>query len=263
MCYYNGIKIPQQAFIRLKNFELAIAQRELFDQELVNGFDYGQYPVLRKSPVDGEIEIVAMEWGFLPHYLKTKDEVEKFRKGFKKPDGQWKPAIITLNARGDELLTTNKIYRKAALSRRCLVPSSGFYEWRHYQALSKKTGKPLKKAEKIPYFISLSGKEYFFMAGVWQPWKDVETGEYIETFAIVTTAANALMSIVHNSKKRMPLILNDDLAVEWLFTEDENRIGEIAGFQLPADAMKAHTIHKDFRNDEHPSAPFEYADLPG
>jgi putative SOS response-associated peptidase YedK len=44
------------------------------------------------------------------------------------------------------------------------------------------------------------------MAGIWQPWTDKATGEYVETFSIVTTKANKLMEQVHNSKTRMPTI---------------------------------------------------------
>ena len=81
----------------------------------------------------------------------------------------------------------------------------------------------------------MKDREYFFIAGIWQPWKDTETGEYIETFSIVTTAANKLMERIHNSKKRMPTILTEDLAWEWLFgNPDEERITEIARYQFPA-----------------------------
>ena len=67
----------------------------------------------------------------------------------------------------------------------------------------QKTGKPLKTAVKYPYHIGLKDKEYFYIAGIWQPWKDVETGEYVETFSVVTTAANKIMEQIHNSKKRV------------------------------------------------------------
>ena len=101
------------------------------------------------------------------------------------------------------------------------------------------------------------------MAGIWQPWTDKVTGECVETFAIVTTQANPLMLQVHNSKKRMPAILNEDLAYEWLFGDpDEKRILEIASYQYPASEMKACTIAKDFRSALEPAAPFAYEDVP-
>ena len=101
------------------------------------------------------------------------------------------------------------------------------------------------------------------MAGIWQPWTDKATGEYVETFAVVTTKANPLMEQIHNSKKRMPTILNDDLAWEWLFGDlDEKRISEIAQTQYPAADMEACTISKDFRDALDPAEPFIYEDLP-
>jgi putative SOS response-associated peptidase YedK len=100
------------------------------------------------------------------------------------------------------------------------------------------------------------------MAGIWQPWKDLETGEYVESFSVVTTVANKLMEQVHNSKKRMPTILNDDLGYEWIFGNlSEERITEIAKTQYPANEMQACTIAKDFREALEPTKEFAYEDL--
>ena len=101
------------------------------------------------------------------------------------------------------------------------------------------------------------------MAGIWQPWTDKETGEHVDTFAIVTTKANALMEQVHNSKKRMPTILNDDQAYEWMFGKlEDKRILDIAATQYPAENMQACPIAKDFREVLEPTKPFAYEDLP-
>lgn len=163
----------------------------------------------------------------------------------------------------EELLLPGKIYREATLKRRCLILSTGFFEWRHIFPLNKRTGEPLKTAIKYPYYISLKNKNYFYMAGIWQPWTDKVTGEYIESFAVVTTKANKLMEQVHNSKKRMPTILNEDLAYEWMFSNlDEQRILEIAASQYPSEEMQACTIAKDFREVIEPTKEFAYEDLP-
>lgn len=101
------------------------------------------------------------------------------------------------------------------------------------------------------------------MAGIYQPWTDKETGETINTFAIVTTKANDLMEQVHNVKKRMPLILTEDLAHEWLLGNlAQQRITEIANFQFSSDEMTAHTVAKDFRTALDPTEAFEYEELP-
>ena len=262
MCYYNGIKVTLQEFIRLKDFEKSVADYPFLSNDLNSGFDYGNSPVLKKREGEQDFEIVEMQWGFLPHYIRTREQTDKFRNGYKKENGQWQQPIITLNATSEELLFPNKIFRDATLNRRCLVLSSGFYEWQHVFPLNKRTGKPLKTAIKYPYHVGLKDKEYFYMAGIWQPWKDVETGEYVETFSIVTTKANSLMETIHNSKKRMPVILTEDLAFEWLMEDlDEKRISEIAGFQIPASEMEACTITKDFRTAADPTEKFEYKEL--
>ena len=93
-----------------------------------------------------------MEWGFIPSYLSTREDVKKMRSGYKEANGKYHPPLTTLNAKGEELLLIDpvtkkpKMYRKAALERRCLVLSTGFYEWRHVYPKNKRTGESLKTA---------------------------------------------------------------------------------------------------------------------
>ena len=262
MCYYNGQKVLHSEYIRLKQLEKLVAKYEFLSRPLCIGFDYGDNAVLKAVDGKEEFDLVQMEWGFLPSYLKNREAAHNFRNGYKDASGKFHPPITTLNAIGEEILLPGKIYRDAALHRRCLVLSSGFYEWRHVNPIGKK-GQPLKTAIKYPYHIYIPGQEYFYMAGIYQPWTDKETGERVDTFAIVTTKANSLMEQVHNSKKRMPVILNEDLAYEWLFGQlDEKRITEIASTQFPAEKMAAYPIAKDFREVLNPLEQFEYADLP-
>jgi len=262
MCYYNGQKVMRSEFIRFKNLEKIIAKYSFLNKDLLIGFEYGKSAVLKRIEGEEDFDIVEMEWGFLPGYIRNREQAEKFRTGYKKENDDWQQPILTLNAMSEEMLLPKKMYRDAALSRRCLVLSTGFYEWRHVFPIGKKTGKPLKTAIKYPYHIGVKDREYFYIAGIWQPWKDVETGEYVETFSIVTTAANKIMEQIHNSKKRMPTILTEDLAWEWLFGDlDEERITEIARYQFPGGQMEACTISKDFRSAMEPAAPFVYEDL--
>ncbi len=263
MCYYNGQKVTRDEFIRLKHLEKLVANYGFLSRDLQVGFDYSMNAVLKPLPGEEDFDIVEMEWGFIPGYLKTREDVAKMRVGYKDASGKFHPPITTLNAVCEEMLRPGKIYREATLKRRCLVLSTGFFEWRHIYPRNKRTGQPLKTAIKYPYYISLKDKGYFYMAGIWQPWTDRGTGEYIESFAIVTTVANKLMEQVHNSKKRMPTILNEDLAYEWMFGNlDEQRILEIAATQYPAEEMQACTIAKDFREVLEPAKVFEYEDVP-
>lgn len=263
MCYYNTQKVRQSDIISLKEIKKPISAYDLFHRDLQTGFDYNLNTVLKRREDEEDFELAQMEWGFIPHYLNTREDVLKMRNGFTDATGKYRPAIITLNAVAEELIKPGKIYKDATLNRRCLVLSTGFFEWRHVFPANKRTGLPLKTPNKIPYYISLKDREYFFMAGVWQPWTDKATGEYVESFAVVTTEANSLMAQIHNSKKRMPVILNEELAYEWLLGNiNEQRIAEIAAFRFPASEMKACTIAKDFREAPEPAKEFQYEDLP-
>ncbi|HET7897641.1 MAG TPA: hypothetical protein VFL47_08225, partial [Flavisolibacter sp.] len=68
---------------------------------------------------------------------------------------------------------------------------------------------------------------------------------------------------VHNKRKRMPVILTEELQQEWMQKElDEKRIKEIATFQYPADEMEAWTVRKDFRDSTNPQEYYRYENLP-
>jgi putative SOS response-associated peptidase YedK len=268
MCYYNAQKVTRAEFLRLKQIEKTIVERDYFNRLVIVGFDFGPITVLK--PVEGieDFEIVQMEWGFLPDSLKwpfieTRQDAFKIRRGYTDARGKFVQPVNFLNAVSEELLTTNKVYRQAALKRRCIIPSSGFYDWRHVFPLNKRTGQPLKTAVKYPYRVMVKNKELFWLAGIWEQWTDAETGETVDTCSIVTTEANLVMAQIHNSKKRMPTMLTDDLAWEWMFGKlDEKRISEIAKWQIPWEDLKYYTLTKDFLNSGDPLAEFVYPDLP-
>ena len=234
MCNFYGHKVDKMNFIRLNNIELELGYIAAIEelQELINGFNYGKAPVIRKKN-ESSYEVVPMHWQ------------QARRQG-----------IPWLNASSEKLLES-KMFRDAALKRRCLVLASHFFEWRSFKPATK------KKENKYPYCIELNNKEYFFMAGIWQPFTDKETGETMDTFAIVTTKANALMEQLHNHKKRMPVILTEKLAEKWLQNDlTEEQIKEIASFQLPANDMVAFTIAKNFKTSISPLEAFYFEELP-
>lgn len=151
------------------------------------------------------------------------------------------------------------MFRKTALERRCLILSSESYEWHHIHRLNKKTNQPLKTADKYPYHIGLKDKAYFFTSAIWQPWVDKDAGETVDTVALVTTEANSLMRQIHNSKNRMPTMLPDELAWEWMMEDlTEEHIIALATYQINANEMEAYTVEKDFRTTGSPSKAFVY-----
>ncbi len=166
------------------------AQLSLFDdyqpQEKVNGFSLPLLPVIAQ---DEQIEIRAMQWGLIPHWYKETDTKEIQR--------------MTLNARS-ETIYSKPAFRDAIVKRRCILPVSSFYEWRH------------EGNKKIPYRIYVWDNEIFSLGAVYEIWKNPTTGELVQSFSIITTPANPLMAYVHNSKLRMPLIINPSDELNWI-----------------------------------------------
>ena len=258
MCYYNGRIITRQEYDELKALEKVVA---FLNEELIihKGFDYNDMPVIRPISGTHETERVRMQWGYLPSWLKDKEAVKNFRFGYKDAKGFHKP-YTTLNATSEELLSN--MYKDSAKKRRCLVPSNGFYEWMHVQVVGK-SGKLLKTPEKFPYLIQMRAEKEFYMAGVWNPWFDKEADMAVNTFAIVTTAANTLMKQIHNSKERMPTILPGDLAEAWLYNDlADQDILDIANYQVASAEMIATPLNKDFLKSENPHAPVVYKEVP-
>jgi len=243
--------------IKINDLEI---EGEIDDRPVQSGFDYLSWPVIK--PTEWGFEIANMEWGFLPSYVFTREHAEKFRKGYTDERGKYHVPMTTLNAKGEELLLPGKMYRDAALNRRCVIVASSFYEWRHIFPIGKK-GLPLKTAIKYPYSIRLRDLNYLFIAGIWQPWTDRNTGETVETLSLVTTDANSLMAQIHNSKKRMPTTLTPVQALEWMTPDlTEGRITKLATFKIPSGDMIAHTIRKDFRSIANPIEEFIYPEVP-
>jgi putative SOS response-associated peptidase YedK len=149
-----------------------------------SGFTLPIWPIINQSE-----EIQFMNWGLIPNWYK-----EDFKA----------IAYKTLNCRTESVYSRSS-FKHLINSRRCIIPSSGFFEWQHI-------GK-----EKKPYFIFSPKTKILTIAGLWDSNVNNLTGEVHNTFTILTTEANEFMEEIHNSKKRMPLFLNSDAEIEeWL-----------------------------------------------
>lgn len=85
-------------------------------------------------------------------------------------------------------------FRDAYRRRRCLLPVDNFFEW-----------KAIKGARaKQPYAIAMKSGELFALAAIWENWQRPGSAEWVRTFAVITTAANELVSDIHD---RMPVII--------------------------------------------------------
>jgi len=240
MCYYNGQKVTRSEFIRLKGLEKAIRNYNFLNVGVHNGFNYAPCAILIPSEDGKDFEIVQAEWGYVPGFVKTRGEANIFRAKY-----------TTLNFKSENLFLKEdgkkSMWSSAAKNRRCLVLSTGIVESRHVPKIGKK-GQELKETIKYPYYVTVKGQEYFFMPGLYNEWLDPETSQFVNTVAIGITEANALMRQVHNSKLRMPTILTEDLAYEWLLEKPKvERLATIARTQIPSRLLEFCTIDPDYR----------------
>ena len=105
-----------------------------------------------------------------------------------------------INARA-ESIATSSAFRASFIRRRCIIPADGFYEWR-------REGKTKK-----PFLIHTRDDRPLAFAGIWAPWRDPSSGEWLLSAAVVTTSANGTVSELHD---RMPAILTNDEWPLWL-----------------------------------------------
>jgi putative SOS response-associated peptidase YedK len=162
--------------------------------------------------------IRAYSWGLIPAWVNTKEKALEIRD-------------MTLNATC-ETVFEKPSFKDSILHKRGIIIAKGFYENRH-------EGK-----YKYPYFISAREQSFCFLGGLCQDWADPETGEYQHTCAIITTPANTLMEKIHNTKKRMPLLLAPDQLDQWL--DPDATMTELQSLMqpYPVEKMQAHTISR-------------------
>ena len=107
-------------------------------------------------------------------------------------------------------------YRAPIKTRRCIIPSTGWFEW-HY----------LNAKDKEGYFIHPVIDDFFSMAAIYDEWNNPETGEIVYSYSIITTEANPLVYKIHNGGKnphRQPLILLPEDEQKWIqpdFTKEQ------------------------------------------
>jgi putative SOS response-associated peptidase YedK len=134
--------------------------------------------------------IRLLKWGLIPSWIRSIDDANAIR-------------YKTFNARS-ESLDKKPSFSSSIRSKRCIIPLKGFFEWQHI-------GK-----EKIPWYIYHSENEILSIAGLYDEWTENSTGELFSTFSIITTEANGLMAEIHNSARRMPVILDKTAETIWI-----------------------------------------------
>jgi putative SOS response-associated peptidase YedK len=179
-------------------------------------------PVVRET-AEGERECVLLRWGLVPSWAKD-------------------PAIGArmINARA-ESVADKPAYRAAFRKRRCLVPVTGFYEW-----------KPAGRY-KQPYLLRLAGAPLFALGGLWERWHSPD-GEVMQTFTIVTTDASDEIRPYH---ERMPLVVARTDYEEWLSSPNPGALMQPfdqGAFEIHAVSRRVNAVEND---DASLAAPLE------
>ncbi len=167
--------------------------------------------IIRQSPN----QMIMMKWGLVPFWAKDP-----------------KIGNRLINARA-ESVAIKPAFRTSIKRKRCLVPATGFYEW--------------KRADngKVPYYVHLKDDSLFSFAGLFDSWHAPDGGQ-LKTFTIITTTPNAMMGRIHN---RMPVMLSQEDEELWLTKEPlpDSELKRIFK-PYPARLMDAYEVSKEVNN---------------
>jgi len=172
---------------------------------------------------DGKAEGVMMRWGLIPATAEGQAS-----------DGDAASADI-------EHLDHHQDYRGPwTNNQRCILPAAGFYAW---QLTPEKFRRP--------FFIRLVARSVFGIAAVWDR-SEGDDGDIIESCALITLTANALVAGIDNVGRRMPAILRRRDYTTWLTATPEQARGLLVPY--PAERMEAHAVSPRINSRKHNDA---------
>lgn len=170
-------------------------------------------PVIAIAEREGRRTAELFRWGFMPWWVK---------------DPRVFPLLI--NARAESMIE-KPAFRDALRNSRCIVPASGYYEWKKGAADKRQ-----------PYYITSAETETMALAGLYSTWAG-PNGEEVDTVCIVTVAPNLEIASVYD---RMPAILRGDAVEAWLDTRNvEARDAAALAGPPPPGTMKYHPVGRD------------------
>jgi putative SOS response-associated peptidase YedK len=169
--------------------------------------------------MDNKRIIKPMRWGLIPSWEKNSKIGAKY-----------------INAR-KETVKTKPVFKNAFYHRRCIIPATGFYEW--------KKSKHIKQA----YFFTLKNNTPMAFAGIWEEWQNSD-GDLVNSFSIITTHANKVVLPVHS---RMPILLNPAGYDQWLDIDrpDNNFIYQLVADDLMTAYPVSSFVNKVSNNSPH------------
>lgn len=167
------------------------------------------------APADPTRQLRLLTWGLVPTWAKDVKVGQRMT-----------------NARAESVLGKGA-FAKAALTRRCIVPADGWYEWQQSPTAVDAKGKPRKQ----PFFIHRADGAQVGFAGLYEFWRDRELPDghpeaWLTTFTIITTAADPGMDRIHD---RQPLVLEPEQWQQWLdpSEQDPDAVRRLLEFAAP------------------------------
>jgi putative SOS response-associated peptidase YedK len=233
---YGSVKMCARFTLATTEAELA----ELFDLPDVppTPMRYNIAPteeVLAAVPAAGTLDLRPLRWGLVPSWAHDPSIGQRL-----------------INARA-EGVDSKPAFRQAFRQRRCLVPATGFYEWREvpaeeeqlalFEGVSEIGAKA--RPRKVPYLFSLEDGTPFAFAGLWERWESPH-GHILESVAILTTEPNDLLAQYHD---RMPVIFEREDQFLWTDPEEgppERLLPLLRPF--PAERMRCHPVSGKMSN---------------
>lgn len=243
MCYNAKSILRRELILALrsgaKQEEIDIILDKLKAAEEHHSFHYANgytHPKLLVQTNEPGSEPQFMMWGLIPSWCKDEQQAKEM-------------SDMTLNARSESIFE-KPAFRDSAIHKRCVIAIDGYYEYLEQNKM------------KYPFYVEMK-EGPMKLAGLWSEWVNKNTGEINRTVTIVTTNANPLLEIVHNTKKRMPVILNDETQKVWL-----NNNKDTAQLFIPfnQNEIRVHSTKPilgkyGVGNTEEASMKFEYPEL--
>jgi len=163
------------------------ASQDFIPKFHTNGFRFELLPVITAA---NPLKISLFQWGLIPEWTGNYKKATEIR-------------MQTLNARV-ETLHEKASYKNLIEHKRCIILADGFFETQH-------EGK-----NKNHFYIRCIDSDIFCFAGLYDVWQQKDNQQVWRTFTIITIPANETMAAIHNTKQRMPLILNNESENVWL-----------------------------------------------
>lgn len=197
-----------------QRFLSAYGSETIHERYYENGFDYFPTPIIT---------------------AKDPGTFKMFNWGFYNSRAEANPQINTLNCISEKMWETSTFKNAIAKGQRCLIPVTGFYEWRWLDE---------KGTIKIPYYVTFRDQKVRSMAGLYEQRIHPVTKEAYNVYTLLTTKANTIMEYVHNNKKRMPVFIDKEDEKKWLSSDLKK--DEVMELCTPYDdnMMRAYTISK-------------------